>query len=191
MRLKSSEFLVVAAAGGFYILFNTNQSWFMFWLYSYLTSEVIWNVITIQSIFIKLDATAPASIRLLHIDFATSVSPHISSCNTEPSPIVSVQTKMLTIMTSKSEFPASKCSNFSPRWAGNSCYWFWMFQFHTKASENRSSTRRAIQHGGPLGSEALLRKSKHYPLWPCWPSAWWVDGTSSCFWVPPDKLTLW
>lgn len=33
-------------------------------------------------------------------------------------------------------------------------------------------------------------QNKHYPLWPSWLSAAWVNGTSSCFWAPPDKLTL-
>lgn len=33
-------------------------------------------------------------------------------------------------------------------------------------------------------------QNKHYPLWPSWLGAAWVNGTSSCFWAPPDKLTL-
>lgn len=79
---------------------------------------------------------------------------------------------------------------------GNSRYWFWTFQFHTEESLSAhrvQSNMVAFDLSSQLhGGWAMAhRKNKHYPLWPSWPSAAWVNGTSSCFWAPPDKLTLW
>lgn len=84
------------------------------------------------------------------------------------------------------------------QWAGNSSHWFWTFQFRSEESQNHcapsvQSNMVAFDFSSSLqgGWVMIHRKNKHYPLWPSCPSAAWVNGTSSCFWAPPDKLTLW
>lgn len=187
---------VMSVANCLHFLFPNNQRWLIF--LSVFTFDYWGNLdaITIQSIFITSDSTAPPSTQLLDIDFAYFLIPwmRISSLLCR----VCAKWDVNKLLPKNINPLRINVLILAPRWAGNSWYWFWMFPFCTGESQNHNtrsvqSNMVAFDISSQLQGDWVMihRKHKHYPLWPSWPSAAWINGTSSCSWAPPDKLTLW